>query len=153
VLEPRRSATLAVILLVAHLGAAAIMVSLPLAWVWKAVLWIVLAVSLWRELACHGWLRGKRQIVQLILEEDDRCVIADRDGRQGGHIASAVVHPWTIFLRVQREETQPVCSWFDRLTANGPLAGERKLVLWCDSLPADDFRRARARLRLRNPAA
>ncbi|MCL4316389.1 MAG: hypothetical protein M1527_06075 [Gammaproteobacteria bacterium] len=81
-LELNPSRTLAALLVLAHGGALALLVLLPLAW-WARVLLIgALLCSLWLTLNRHALRRGESAITRLVWENDDTWLLMRADGKE-----------------------------------------------------------------------
>jgi len=127
------------VLSMAHLGAGLSAALVPLPWPTRIVLWLALAVNLVRALRRHGLRTDHRAVTGLEMGAGGLCAVrrAGTDSWQEGEVVRAVVHPWGVLLAVR-------------------FAGRRRpepLLVPADAVPAEPFRRLRARLRLETRAA
>jgi hypothetical protein len=132
------STWLAAILVAVHVGAGVLTWLVPMPGAARTVLALALLASLAVSIRHHALQRGRHSIAQLILDEEDRCVVRRRAaaGEEPCEITHTFVRPWLVILALVPQDKR----------------GER-LVLPRDCMAADAFRKLRARLRLRNPAA
>jgi hypothetical protein len=130
---------LTALLTAAHGGALALAASLHMPAGLKTALAAALIVSLGFTVHRHGLRRNRRAIETLSFDEEDSCTI-----RRRGEDAARP-------CEIRRQFVQPRITIL-LLRAAGRRISET-LVLMPDALDPESFRRLRARLRLRNPAA
>jgi len=116
-----------------HIGAMTIVVLLPLAWGWRALLLMLLAVSLADGIWQTAWRRGRRAVTAIHLDGDGNVEL--RIGQQGR---------WQNVRLAQRTVLSPCLLLVWR-----PVNGRwwRSLIVPADATTADGFRRLRVALR------
>jgi len=121
-MNPRRSRLLAVVLWLAHALAVVAIAAAELAFLVKLSLWLLVAVSLWRQLRlCLP--------VEIVLKADGRLILVEQDGscREAIVETDTTVHSWLVVLRLKVDGRRRALSLpFDSLSGNS----HRKLRLW-----------------------
>jgi hypothetical protein len=138
VLELGISWTLAAALIVVHVGAAAIALSMPLAISLRLALTALVAVSLYRALWGHALRRSPDAIIAVELDaEEDVCAVRRRvSDWQTGRLINRWAHPLLTLLVVKCDGSRwPV-----------------NVVIPTDAVAKETFRRLRVRLKLRTSA-
>ncbi len=98
------SPPLSALLLLMHLGAWASILIVPMSWYSKALLVIVVGISLRGSLLAHGLRQGSGAIVELELQENDCAVrLANMAPWIPCSLAGHFVHPWLVVLRLKME--------------------------------------------------
>ncbi len=132
-LSPEPSRILKSILLITHLGGAALLWPLDLSWTAKLVLWLMLTVSL-----VASWpRRGGNGVRRLVWQADDDWLLQMPDGSEvdARLLPGSYCHPWLVVLNFQIADSRR----------------RRSVVLFADALAPDMRRRLRARLGLSRP--
>lgn len=131
-LELNPSRTLAALLVLAHGGALALLVLLPLAWWARVLLTGALLCSLWLTLNRHALRRGESAITRLVWENDDTWLLMRADGKE------------------QRAQLKPGSYASPRLVILNFDAGRRPLsvVLLPDAADTESLRKLRVRLQM-----
>ncbi len=138
VLELGTSRMLAAVLVIVHVGAAAIALLMPVTVLLRLAICALVAVSLYRALWAHALRRSANAIVAVELDgEGGACAVRRRamDWRQG-RLIDRWAHPLLTLLVVRCDES--------RWPAN--------VVIPADAVAKETFRRLRVRLRLRTSA-
>ena len=121
-LSPRRSRLLTVVQWLAHALAAVAIAAAELETLIKLALWILVAVSFWRQ--SRPCLPA-----QILLKADGRLILVERDGgcREAMVETDTTVYSWLVVLRLKVDGRRLALSLpFDSLDGNG----HRKLRLW-----------------------
>jgi len=130
-LEPRPSRRFALFLAASHGGAAVAVVVAGLAWWGDVLLCVLIAASGVHIYLRHVSLAHARAVVRLILTRHGQWRLVTAGGAE--HSAElqgdSYVHPWLIILNFRLNKART------------------SVVLFPDSLHAEDFRRLRVRLR------
>ena len=131
-LEPRPSRWFMLFMAMTHGGAAASLITAGLAWWLDVPLCALLAASAYFIHLRHISLTHARAVVRLTWTRhgDWRLVTADGMEQGADLLGDSYVHPWLVVLNFSL-----------------PRRGRASVVLFPDSLHADDFRRLRVRLR------
>jgi hypothetical protein len=139
ILNIKVSRFLAGVLWFVHLGAWALLVMIPITWLIRLALGLLLGWSLYRALRVHAWRKGVSAIEAI--EMDDAGQVAVRlAGRDDWHIceiSSRFVHPWLTLLSLKIESRR----W--------PVS----LAIAADAVEPESFRRWRVALNLRGVLA
>ena len=121
-------------LLFVHLGGMALLITVPVAWPVRLVLWALLGVSLYRSLRVHAWRLGPSAIEAIEMDGEGVASLrfAERDDRRPCEITSRFVHPWLTLLSLKVEGRR----W--------PVS----LAIAADAVEPEPFRRWRVALKL-----
>jgi toxin CptA len=132
------SALIAVAVSIVHVGAAAVVWLVPLPVLGKAVLSLVIALSLVYFMARDAALHASRSIVGLELGEEGEIACQTRNGTwlRCELLGSTYVSPGITVVNLRAR------GW----------GGDRRVILVPDNVNPDDFRRLRAWLRWRGEA-
>jgi len=131
--ELRPSIELGLLLAAAHIGAGATVLYVLESTSWAVAVCSVIAIEGCWVIGRHALLRFDGAVVGLDLPDGDGCVLrlGDRDVITGRIAPSTYVTPWLIVLHVRRTDGR----------------GQRRVVIWRDSVAPAELRRLRVRLR------
>lgn len=133
ILEPAPSWHLAAGLALAHGATLALVLFLPVHGGWRAALGVIIVISAWRSISLHALRRGKRSVVYLTWDRENRWFIKRRDG----HVEQVKLLGDSLLLRAL-------------VVLNFKSSSNRRfsVLLLDDCLPSDRFRQLRVRLRI-----
>lgn len=114
-----------------HLLACMVVIVLEMAWVWRVLLCLMIALSAWHSLRTHAWRSHSQALVALALQPDGDIRLRCRNGRvySACQLRSSLVLPALVVLSL-------LCRGGHRLN----------LVLAADAVDAEALRRLRVRL-------
>ena len=139
ILNIKVSRFLASALLFVHIGGMALLLVVPVSWLIRLALWVLLGMSLYQSLCIHAWRQGPSAIE--VIEMDGEGVVSVRfSGKDGWHncqITSRFVHPWLTLLSLKIEDRR----W--------PVS----LAIAADAVEPEPFRRWRVALKLQRVPA
>jgi hypothetical protein len=130
------SRLLAAALLVAHLGAAAVVLLLPLAGWLQLLLLLLVGASLYRSLRLYATRQALQAVHGVVLEGDGDWTLRLKNAQEQGpcRLRRQYVHPWLVIVRLHCRHT--------RFPLN--------VLIAADAVEHDVFRCLRARLTFRN---
>jgi len=130
------SRLLARALLAAHVGAAGVVLLMPLAGWLQLPLLLLVGTSLYRTLRLHATRQAREAVHAVALESDGDWTLRLRNTQDRGpcRLRTHYVHPWLVIVRLHCRHT--------RFPVN--------LLIAADAVEHDAFRRLRARLTFRN---
>jgi len=139
ILNIKASYLLAGIFLAIHLGAMVVIAAIPVAWLWRVVLWTVLGWSFYCSLVTHAWRSGPLAITAIELDNEGQVSVrfAGNNAWLPVRITSRFVHPWITLMSLRMESRRwPV-----------------NLVIAVDAVEPEPFRRWRVALKLQVASA